>query len=70
MIDALLVGGRILELGDFEPPIRIYDGPHKSYLSVEMADGRSHTIAFSGRVPAELTNLIRLVQTHGRASQP
>jgi hypothetical protein len=70
MIDAMLAGGRILELGDVTLPIGIRDGPHKSYLNVEMTDGRSHSVAFAGPVPAQLTNLIRFVQTHGRASEP
>src|SRR5437879_5462870 len=65
MIDVMLAGGRILELEDVKQPLGMRDGPHKSCLSIEMIDGRSHSVSFAGKIPAELTNLIHYLQTHG-----
>jgi hypothetical protein len=47
-MDGLVVAADFFRLREPVPLARTYDGAHKSFITVTMADGRSHSFAFAG----------------------
>lgn len=67
-VDAMLAACDFFSRGDAVPSIPIMDGPHKSRITVDLADGRSHSIQFlAATAPAALTPILTYVQTCGAA---
>ncbi|ACB96903.1 hypothetical protein [Beijerinckia indica] len=68
-IDLLIAEAHFFELHDDMPGIKIFDGPHKSHITIEMADGRSHSLAFVlSNCPAPLLSLLHFIQEHAKPS--
>lgn len=64
--DRLIDEAGFFELGDFVPKIKIFDGPHKSHITVELTDGRSHSVAYAGmELPGSLQAVINFTLRHG-----
>jgi hypothetical protein len=62
-LDRLIAEADFFNLHETKPAFKIYDGPHKSHIAVEMSDGRAHSVAFLwSSISAPLQSLVTCVQ--------
>jgi len=68
-VDNILADCKFFTLKDFRHKFPMADGPHLSQITAQMGDGNTHTVAFTGGAPQELTKIVSYVMENGQLKE-